>query len=46
MEPVPQPPKRFLIGNLDLIDPSFPIGSLNEIAKEYGPMVKMSMGPL
>jgi hypothetical protein len=44
LEPIPQPPKRFLIGNLHLIDPNFPIGSLGEIAKEYGPIVKMAMG--
>jgi hypothetical protein len=46
LEPIPQPPKRFLIGNLHLIDPEFPIGSLGEIAKEYGPIVKMAMGPM
>jgi hypothetical protein len=46
LEPIPQPPKRFLIGNLHLIDPAFPIGSLGEIAKEYGPIVKMAMGPM
>jgi hypothetical protein len=45
LEPIPQPPKRFLIGNLHLIDPNFPIGSLGEIAKQYGPIVKMAMGP-
>lgn len=45
LEPIPQPPKRFLIGNLHLIDPNFPIGSLGEIAQEYGPIVKMALGP-
>jgi hypothetical protein len=46
LEPIPQPPKRFLIGNLHLIDPEFPIGSFGEIAKEYGPIVKMALGPM
>lgn len=46
LEPIPQPSKRFLIGNLHLIDPNFPIGSLGEIAKEYGPIVKMAMGAM
>ena len=44
--PIPLPPERFLIGNLHLIDPAYPIGSFNEIAAEYGPIVKISLGAL
>jgi len=43
--PIPQPPKRPLTGNLYLLNPENGLGSLVQVAKEYGPIVKMALGP-
>jgi len=43
--PIPQPPKRPVTGNLYLLNPENGLGSLVQVAKEYGPIVKMALGP-
>lgn len=43
MEPIPHPPSDFLLGNVRMIDPSAPIKSFTDIAKDYGPIFQLDM---
>ncbi|KAJ3044036.1 hypothetical protein HK097_001593 [Rhizophlyctis rosea] len=41
--PVPQPPESFIIGNLKEIDPDYGLGSLERLAKLYGPIYRLNI---
>ncbi|KAK4230656.1 cytochrome P450 [Podospora fimiseda] len=41
--PIPQPPEKWLIGNLGEIDPLFAVGSLWKLADVYGPIYTLNL---
>ncbi|VBB72550.1 Putative bifunctional cytchrome P450 E-class, group I:NADPH-P450 reductase [Podospora comata] len=42
-EPIPQPPERWLTGNLGEINPEFSMGSLWRLADVYGPIFTLNL---
>ncbi|KAK8059172.1 Bifunctional P-450:NADPH-P450 reductase [Apiospora saccharicola] len=42
LEPIPQPPKAPLVGNLGDVDVKFPLDSMANLANKYGPIFKLS----
>ncbi|KAK8033991.1 Bifunctional P-450:NADPH-P450 reductase [Apiospora rasikravindrae] len=43
LEPIPQPPKAPLVGNLGDVDVKFPLDSMVTLANKYGPIFKLSL---
>lgn len=43
-QPIPQPPPKFLLGNLGDIDPENRMASLTKLFKLYGPIYKLNLG--
>ncbi|KAK8079221.1 Bifunctional P-450:NADPH-P450 reductase [Apiospora phragmitis] len=43
IEPIPQPPKAPLVGNLGDVDVKFPLDSMVNLANKYGPIFKLSL---
>ncbi|KAK8065181.1 Bifunctional P-450:NADPH-P450 reductase [Apiospora hydei] len=43
LEPIPQPPKAPLVGNLGDVDVKFPLDSMASLADKYGPIFKLSL---
>ncbi|KAK0729220.1 cytochrome P450 [Apiosordaria backusii] len=42
-EPIPQPPEKWLLGNLGEINPEFSMGSLWRLADVYGPIYTLNL---
>ncbi|KAK4205361.1 cytochrome P450 [Triangularia verruculosa] len=42
-EPIPQPPEKWLLGNLGEINPEFSMGSLWRLADVYGPIFTLNL---
>ncbi|KAK4188550.1 cytochrome P450 [Podospora australis] len=42
-EPIPQPPERWLTGNLGELDPTFAVGSFWKLAEIYGPIFTLNL---
>lgn len=43
LEPIPQPPKAPLVGNLGDVDVKFPLDSMVNLANKYGPIFKLNL---
>lgn len=43
LEPIPQPPKAPLVGNLGDVDVKLPLDSLVNLADKYGPIFKLNL---